>query len=310
MDQLHQNHASPSTRPRSAVNRGSKPVETSRKLIKASKPPRRVFNSGNASSGDGVVTIRDDEPLFAVATPLKEDETNQIGPDRGQTGTQMSLLSSMAANENEGEIAHRVSRYFIDRWLEEFGSTSEEVDPLSIQMLCRFDHYRIKYGETAETDQPSQGSQPEKNLACVGCEVLDELCAHLAKRFPVLQAIRSALYPCIFIEDSGPSSSYHLRRMWHEGRSNEELQEARADARNAKWRLEKLHESIEASEEEFTGLQDELDRQTGRLEEEQSKVELLRGQLDNSQANEVLYRQEHKRMKDDIDGVHQKVRAL
>ena len=98
--------------------------------------------------------------------------------------------------------------------------------------------------------------------------------------------------------------------MWHEGRSNEELQEARADARNAKWRLEKLHESIEASEEEFTGLQDELDRQTGRLEEEQSKVELLRGQLDNSQANEVLYRQEHKRMKDDIDGVHQKVRAL
>ena len=81
------------------------------------------------------------------------------------------------------------------------------------------------------------------------CEVLDVLCTKLSGPFPVLQEVRSALYPCVYMDlpvtGDGPTVYSH-RRMWCEGGSTEAMDAAQTENRHLLRKLEKTTEEAQS----------------------------------------------------------------
>ena len=51
----------------------------------------------------------------------------------------LSGLDSTLADKT----AYKTSRYFIDQWLADLGSSAEEADPLSVNLLSKFDSFKM-----------------------------------------------------------------------------------------------------------------------------------------------------------------------
>ena len=78
--------------------------------------------------------------------------------------------------------------------------------------------------------------------------MLDVLCTKLSGPFPVLQEVRSALYPCVYMDlpvAGDEPAVYSHRRMWCEGGSTEAMDAAQTEIRHVLRKLEKATEEAQ-----------------------------------------------------------------
>ena len=248
------------------------------------------------------------------------------------------------------EAAYKTSRYFIDRWLADLGSSAKETDPLSVNLLTKFDSFKMDQisiwikeqvpeepsnlesseerkqtgndsnddasassdaSSTFAEDSVDTGNEWEtapldqRGYALVAVDALDTMCSKLAPTFPVLQEIRRAIYPCLFLEngeaftpvqskadkqqrlqaaaDHGEelelqnkqSEPYTSRKFFFEGASNEENLRRAAETLAAKAHLEAMRGEVNMAKREAAEARLAKEAAENLFQSEQGKVEVL-----------------------------------
>jgi hypothetical protein len=247
-------------------------------------PGNKVDKESSAASP---IAMSHKMPDTAGSAPVDDGMALEIG---------RQVLSSLDS-ELADKTAYKASRYYIDRWLADLGSSAEETHPLSVNLLSKFDSFKMDQQSLWIKDQvPEEIANPEsekqgksdgshsgdddddsrssdetstfmgddsvetgndwestqldqRGYALVAVDALDTMCTKLAPTFPVLQEIRQALYPCLFL-DNGESH----KPTSNEAKKKEQLREA-VDNEEALELIRKRHEPYTVRKFFFEGIQ-------------------------------------------------------
>ena len=110
------------------------------------------------------------------------------------------LVLAKAQSEQQHGI-EALSRFFLDTWLSKNDSDSHRADTLSIQLMCALQKMKslnVKINSEGE-DNEGNGTEASKKLGAVALECFDLLIEEFGAGNPVLQDIRDALLPLIFV---------------------------------------------------------------------------------------------------------------
>ncbi|CAM9317305.1 unnamed protein product [Chrysoparadoxa australica] len=125
--------------------------------------------------------------------------TNVKGPDKAALELGRMVLSSL---DGAGESpADKSSRFFLDHFLSEFGSTSESTDSFCLHQTMRLERVRQEVDDEAEI-QGKPETEVERlvrraPLASEAYAVLGDICAKYSARMPVIENVRRILTPYI-----------------------------------------------------------------------------------------------------------------
>ena len=129
------------------------------------------------------------------------------------------------------------SRYFVDRWLASFDSDSKSVDAFGMEMLARMSSAEFAQDQLGTTPAKDfllgDRTDPKKPMVSLACQVFDAMVDKCGREFPVLQCLRKALYPSIFMEDCnpGPPVASSLSSLSNVGEDNATFGEAKEEHR-------------------------------------------------------------------------------
>ena len=107
------------------------------------------------------------------------------------------VLANIQA-ERAGHSLEALSRFFLDHWLAESGSSARRADGLSVRLLCALQAARARARDVTAEDA-GETTVAVKRVGAVALECLDALIAEFGESNPVLAEIRAALLPLIFL---------------------------------------------------------------------------------------------------------------
>ncbi|GMH49933.1 hypothetical protein TL16_g00654 [Triparma laevis f. inornata] len=247
----------PSIHP-SIQQQGAYTIDPTSEKLAASRDKRRRSSIHRSGSINALATTPAQQ-IGALPIPLNKRDTAALKMGR----TLMNEISNKYdQNNTDDPMAH--SRFFIDRWLASFDTEAKKVNPFAMEMLSRMTTLENQIsrsvspllgGRISPHDQFVETSgrlttNPQKPLVVLACQVLDAMIDDgPGDELPVLQCLRKAFYPALFMDDKDPefdettpvetirqtrfsdesawedsnSKSYMPRRMWFESDAEEKL---------------------------------------------------------------------------------------
>lgn len=121
------------------------------------------------------------------------------------------MVLAKVQDQRAGRSLEALSRFFLDHWLAESGSSVRQADSLSVRLLCALQAARAKARDVASQDA-TESTAMVKRVGAVALECLDALIAEFGESNPVLGEVRAALLPLIFLRplDRELSGLQHL----------------------------------------------------------------------------------------------------
>jgi hypothetical protein len=105
---------------------------------------------------------------------------------------QGSAVSSSAAELGDEE--RRASRFFLDMFLRDFGSSADAADAQNLRGMFALEDVKSR----AEV----KGTPNSRAVAVAACEALDQICTGLGGAYPALRQVRDCLQPFLFVDSS------------------------------------------------------------------------------------------------------------
>eukprot|EP00953_Heterococcus_sp_UTEX-ZZ885_P002351 1782-Heterococcus_DN1.PRE.1 len=125
-------------------------------------------------------------------------------PDADTTALRLGrmLLSSIqgsavSSSAELGDEERRASRFFLDMFLRDFGSSADAADAQNLRGMFAL--------EDVKSRAAVKGTPNDKAVAVAACEALDQICAGLGGAYPALRQVRDCLQPFLFA-DSGSAA--------------------------------------------------------------------------------------------------------
>ena len=203
--------------------------------------------------------------------------------ERDQSALKLGRMVLSAFEKPEVTSIDSFSRFWVDTWLAKSGSSLAEADSFSIELLSNLQKNISKVNESSliEEDQDQEeklnfsidavGVRSKKAVAAVSLEAFDRVIAEFGRSNPILNDIKEAIIPMIFVEDPsaavGGGNRYLGMESWCE------------DAHNLLERLRQIEESKQFSELRCQELQREAVFANEKTEEMTRMIEPLRVEL-------------------------------
>jgi hypothetical protein len=124
-----------------------------------------------------------------------------VPPDEDTTALRLGrmLLSSIqgsavSSSAELGDEERRASRFFLDMFLRDFGSSADAADAQNLRGMFAL--------EDVKSRAAVKGTPNDKSVAVAACEALDQICAGLGGAYPALRQVRDCLQPFLFADSS------------------------------------------------------------------------------------------------------------
>ncbi|GMH87877.1 hypothetical protein TrVE_jg6831 [Triparma verrucosa] len=302
----------------SMTEAGAYTIDPASEKLAASRDKRRrssIHRSGSMAS----LATAPAQQIGALPIPLNKRDTAALKMGRTLIN---EISNKYDQNNTDDPMAH--SRFFIDRWLASFDTEAKKVNPFAMEMLSRMTTLENQIsrsispllgGRVSPSDHIHTNGRlttnPQKPLVVLACQVLDAMIDEgPGEELPVLQCLRKALYPALFMDDKDPefdettpvetirqsrfndelgpdtSNPYKPRRMWFESDAEEKLAQAHRQ-------IEELQQSNDVLQHKHDQLQFELDDRLKSESEYRDKISDLTMSLDEVK-REALTHSQHK----------------
>jgi hypothetical protein len=126
-----------------------------------------------------------------------------VPPDEDTTALRLgrmllsSIQGSAVSSAELGDEERRASRFFLDMFLRDFGSSADAADAQNLRGMFAL--------EDVKSRAAVKGTPNDKAVAVAACEALDQICAGLGGAYPALRQVRDCLQPFLFA-DSGSAA--------------------------------------------------------------------------------------------------------